>query len=313
MNRFHKQSRLLLADYFLFGLMLALIVGLNGCATTKAPVETSHQDDPYENVNRNIYGFNDKVDDFVAKPISDGYKFITPDFMETGVSNFFNNLKSINIVLNDVLQAKFEQGGRDTGRFLMNSTLGLAGLFDVAKNVGLEQNDEDFEQTLAVWGVPQGSYIVLPLLGPITTRGIPGAVFDSAANPVNYVGAPVQIISLINSRANAEGALKFIDEAALDPYVFTRESFLQWRNHLATDGKSGSSSELDGLDIDLIDDNQSAEKKTGTNNARVTALPSAEVNNSPASTNKNALQILPADPVGAGKNSVSGTLKPEVK
>jgi phospholipid-binding lipoprotein MlaA len=313
MNRSHKQSRLLLADYFLFGLMLALTVGLNGCATTKVPSETSRQNDPYENVNRNIYGFNDKVDDFVAKPISDGYKFITPDFMETGVSNFFNNLKSINIVLNDVLQAKFEQGGRDTGRFLMNSTLGLAGLFDVAKNVGLEQNDEDFEQTLAVWGVPQGSYIVLPLLGPITTRGIPGAVFDSAANPVNYVGAPVQIISLINSRANAEGALKFIDEAALDPYVFTRESFLQWRNHLATDGKSGSSSELDGLDIDLIDDNQSAEKKTGTNNDRITALPSAEVNNSPASTNKNALQILPADPVGAGKNSVSGTLKPEVK
>jgi phospholipid-binding lipoprotein MlaA len=313
MNRFHKQSRLLLADYFLLGLMLVLTVGLSGCATTKTPSEISRQDDPYENVNRKVYGFNDKVDDYVAKPIADAYKFITPNFMENGVSNFFNNMKLINVVLNDVLQAKFEQGGRDTGRFLMNSTLGLAGLFDVAKDVGLEQNDEDFEQTLAVWGVPQGSYIVLPLLGPITTRGIPGAVFDSAANPVNYVGAPVQIISMINSRANAEGALKFIDEAALDPYVFTRESFLQWRNHLASDGKSGSSSELDDLDIDLIDDNQSAEKKTGTNNDRATTLPSAVVNNSPASTNKSTLQTLPADSVGAGKNSVSGALKPEVK
>ena len=89
--------------------------------------------------------------------------------------------------------------------------------------------------------MPQGSYLVLPFLGPSTARGIPGAVFDTAANPATYVGMPVQLVSMLNARASAEGALKFIDEAALDPYVFTRESFLQWRNNLATDGKAEAS------------------------------------------------------------------------
>jgi phospholipid-binding lipoprotein MlaA len=250
MNNADKQPQRPTASRFIAFLALGIVLSLVGCASTGT--SAANKDDPYENINRKIYGFNDSVDDYVAKPVADAYKYVTPDFMETGVSNFFNNLKTINVVLNDLLQAKFEQGGRDTGRLLMNTTLGMAGLFDVAKSVGLEQNDEDFEQTLAVWGVPQGSYLVLPLLGPITTRGIPGAVFDTAANPASYIGAPVQIISMINSRANAEGALKFIDEAALDPYVFTRESFLQWRNHLATDGKSESSSNPQGKRWPLI-------------------------------------------------------------
>lgn len=213
--------------------------------------------DPYENVNRKIFAFNDGVDDYVSKPIVEVYKTVTPEFVRSGVSNIFNNLQTINVILNDLLQAKFSQSGNDTKRFLMNSTLGMAGVFDVAQTVGLEQNDEDFEQTLAVWGVPQGKYLVIPFMGPITTRGIPGAVFDTAANPVsymgaplisNYIGTPIQALSLINKRANAEGSLKFIDEAALDPYIFTRESFLQWRNNLVNDGKSQSSYDL--LDID---------------------------------------------------------------
>jgi phospholipid-binding lipoprotein MlaA len=228
----------------------SLIIGmlaLSGCASTSnsgQPIAVNKVD-PYENINRKIYNFNDKVDNYVAEPISDVYRAITPQFMQTGVFNFFNNLKGINIVVNDVLQGKFSQSARDTGRFAMNSTFGLGGLFDVAKKVGLEQNNEDFDQTLAVWGIPSGKYLVIPLLGPVTTRGIPGAVFDTAANPASYVGAPVQLLSLLNTRANAEGALKFIDEAALDPYVFTRESFLQWRNSLATDGQSQANEEFD--------------------------------------------------------------------
>lgn len=277
-------------------LLICIVIGLSGCATTKEST-VQQEADPYENFNRKIYGFNDSVDDYVAKPVADTYKYITPDFMETGVSNFFNNLKTINVVLNDMLQAKFEQSGRDTGRFLMNSTLGMAGLFDVAKTVGLEQNDEDFEQTLAVWGVPQGSYIVLPLLGPITTRGIPGAVFDTAANPASYVGMPVQVISLINTRANAEGALKFIDEASLDPYVFTRESFLQWRNHLATDGKTETSTDLTDIDAELLDDNQSSGKKTTINNGEKPTEPKGNTSNSANANaiNKKSLELLPAD------------------
>lgn len=234
----------------LSGMLIGATVTLSGCASTggvEQQVEANPVD-PYEGFNRKMYAFNDGVDDYVAKPISDAYKFVTPQFVQTGVFNFFNNLKNINVVLNDVLQAKFHQSAQDTGRFAINTTVGLAGLFDVAKEFGLEQNEEDFEQTLAVWGVPQGSYLVLPFLGPSTSRGIPGAIFDTAANPVTYVGAPVQLVSMLNSRANAEGALKFIDEAALDPYVFTRESFLQWRKSLAADGKVEASDDL--LDID---------------------------------------------------------------
>jgi phospholipid-binding lipoprotein MlaA len=212
---------------------------INGCATHAADLNTvASKADPYERVNRKIYHFNDTVDSYVAAPISDVYRYITPQFVQTGVFNFYNNLKNINVVANDVLQAKFKQSAEDTGRFAINSTVGVVGLFDVAKKIGLEQNNEDFEQTLAVWGVKSGPYLVIPLLGPSTVRGVPGAVFDTATNPSSYVGAPIQLLSLLNTRANAEGALKFIDEAALDPYVFTRESFLQWRSSLATDGQA---------------------------------------------------------------------------
>ena len=229
------------------GILIVAAISLGGCATTGVTEQPhiANKADPYEHFNRNVFTFNDKVDDYVAKPISDAYKWITPQFLQTGVFNFFNNLKTINVVINDVLQAKFQQSAEDAGRLALNTTLGLGGFVDVGKSVGLEQNDEDFEQTLAVWGVPQGSYLVIPFLGPSTVRGIPGAVFDTAANPTSYVGWPVQLIYMLNTRANAEGSLKFIDEAALDRYVFTRESFLQWRKNLATDGKTDSSLELD--------------------------------------------------------------------
>ena len=238
------------------GVLIGAAITLGGCATNGVSehAQAENKDDPYENVNRKIYGFNNKLDVYVAAPVSSAYNKITPQFVRTGVFNFFSNLKNINIIINDALQAKFAQSARDTGRFALNSTLGLAGFVDVAKDVGLEQNNEDFEQTLAVWGVPQGSYLVIPLLGPSTVRGVPGSAFDAAANPSSYLGMPVNLISLLNTRANAEGSLKFIDEASLDPYVFTRESFLQWRNNLATDGKSEASLDVDDeLDADVKD------------------------------------------------------------
>ena len=242
-------------------LLILSILFVIGCSTSK--VATTHKDDPYENFNRSMFTFNDRIDGYLAKPISDGYKYITPELLQTGVYNFYNNLKNVNIVINDSLQGKFSQSAQDSGRLALNSTLGLAGFFDVAKSVGWEQNEEDFDQTMAVWGVPAGSYLVLPILGPSTFRGIPGAAFDTATNPSTYFGKVINIVSLINTRANAEGALKFIDEAALDPYVFTRESFLQWRNNLATDGKSQSSYDLD-LEDDLESSPKDKPKKTTT-------------------------------------------------
>lgn len=244
-----------------WALLCLSALSTTGCASAGQRAEQSNAaavvveanpDDPYEGFNRSMYGFNMGLDRYFLKPIATGYRTITPDFMETGVSNFFNNLKGINVALNDFLQGKVEQGASDTGRFVTNSTLGVLGLFDVASDLGMQSNVEDFGQTLAVWGVDQGPYLVLPVLGPTTARDGSAVVVDKAANPGTYIPGS-GIVEGINDRANAEGALNFIDEAALDPYVFTRESFLQYRKNLINDGKSDTSSY--DLDVDAaIDD-----------------------------------------------------------
>lgn len=236
----------------LWAVLFSSALSVTGCASTdqRPPEATSAavgKVDPYEGFNRSMYGFNMGLDKHLLKPVANGYKAVTPDFMQTGVSNFFTNLKGINVVLNDFLQGKFGQGASDTGRFLTNSTVGLFGLFDVASELGLQGNVEDFGQTLAVWGVEQGPYLVLPLLGPTTVRDGAAIVVDKAANPGTYVPG-TGIVEGINDRANAEGALNFIDEAALDPYVFTRESFLQYRQNLINDGKTDATNY--DLDID---------------------------------------------------------------
>lgn len=233
----------------IISLVCGALIASNALAQSKAS-------DPYEGFNRTMYDFNSSVDDYVAAPLSNGYKFITPSFVQMGVNNFFTNLKGINVVLNDLLQAKFLQSAADLGRFTLNTTAGMGGFIDVAKYAGLESHDEDFDQTLAVWGVPQGSYLVLPLVGPMTMRSAPASALDAAANPASYASigayyasAPVQFMAALNARANAEGALKFINEAAVDKYVFTRESFLQWRKNLETDGKVSATIE-DELSVD---------------------------------------------------------------
>ncbi|TPQ25095.1 VacJ family lipoprotein [Methylomonas koyamae] len=252
------------------GLMWAVLfsgaLSVGGCAstepkdlgTTNIAESKTNSVDPYEGFNRSMYGFNMGLDKYLLKPVADGYKFITPDFMETGVTNFFTNLKGINVVLNDFLQGKVSQGASDTGRFLTNSTIGLLGLFDVASDLGMQSNVEDFGQTLAVWGVDQGAYLVLPILGPTTIRDGSASILDRAANPSTYLPG-TGIVEGINDRANAEGALNFIDEAALDPYVFTRESFLQYRQNLVNDGKH--SAETYDIDVDsAIEDETSSAK-----------------------------------------------------
>ncbi len=258
------------------GLKLALIFSfvlvISGCAGTdvnEQSVETDHVEvipeaaneeinevDPYEHINRRVFVFNNKLDKYVAKPISDAYLWATPQLVQTGIANFFNNLKDINVVLNDAMQGKLQQSAEDTGRFIVNSTVGLGGVFDVASEIGLEKHDEDFAQTLAVWGVPDGPYLVLPVIGPATTRGVPGSIFDTAANPTSYVGLPVQLLFMLNARANAEGALNFIDEAALDPYIFTRESFLQYRRHLISDGNTEITEDTLDLEDEFYDDEE---------------------------------------------------------
>lgn len=251
------KSRASLSPVFLVTCALMM----TGCASTEKRAEVSidfasanaSQIDPYEGFNRSMYGFNIGLDKYVFKPVSEGYKFITPGFVETGVSNFFSNLKGINVVLNDVLQGKFQQGASDAGRFLTNTTIGVAGLIDVASKFGLQHNAEDFGQTLAVWGVDEGAYLVLPIMGPTTIRDGGASIVDRAANPGTYVPF-TGILEGISDRANAEGALNFINEAALDPYVFTRESFLQYRQNLINDGKTDHRSYDEDLDVAIEGD-----------------------------------------------------------
>ncbi|MCK4840252.1 MAG: VacJ family lipoprotein [Methylococcales bacterium] len=236
-------------------LSLFLLVGCANKEVIVVDASVEVEIDPYEGFNRKMFGFNELLDDYLAEPVVKAYIWITPQFVRTGVSNFFNNLEEINVVLNDVMQGKLMQSASDTGRFLVNSTVGLGGMFDVAIEFGLERHEEDFAQTLAVWGVPQGSYWVLPVFGPITSRGIPGGIFDIAANPASYAGlVPVTLLQMLDARASVDNALSFIDNAAIDTYVFTRESFLQYRNHLITDGKFKASDDLLDFEDDFYED-----------------------------------------------------------
>jgi len=210
---------------------------LTACASNNK-VETINVEDPHENFNRNIHGFNEAVDTYVSSPLVTSYQWITPGLLRTSVANFFTNLKEPRTVLNDMLQGKEKPAGEDFERFVINTIFGLGGIIDVASHAEIEYHQEDFSQTLAVWGVPRGEYLVLPFLGPSSYRGIPGKVADAASSPVTYAIWPIQVLDLLNDRANADQSLKFIDEAAVDPYIFMRASYLQWRDHQISEGEN---------------------------------------------------------------------------
>ena len=199
--------------------------------------------DRFESFNRVIFSFNKTLDRYLLRPLAVGYTWITPDPIESGIGNFFGNLGEVNNVVNDLLQWKWKQASNDTGRFLLNSTIGLAGFFDIAGKVGLNRSDgEDFGQTLAVWGVPQGPYLVLPFLGPNTITSSLATpvdwVVDPLANPVSFVDDRQIIYGLtalkfVNLRANLLDAEKLISG---DEYSFMRNAYRQRREYLIKDG-----------------------------------------------------------------------------
>jgi len=231
---------------------------LTACASSGEIVEVNEQD-PHEDLNRSMYAFNDGVDTYIASPLVTGYQWILPDLLETGVTNFFSNLKEPKTILNDGLQGKEEQAGIDFERFLINTLLGFGGLIDVASYAEIEHHEEDFDQTLAVWGVPRGEYLVLPLLGPSAYRTVPGEVVDAFCSPVNYAIWPIQLLGIFNARSNASQSLNFINEAAVDPYVFMRASYLQWRDYQITEGANISDDLLiPGMD-EMFDDEEELE------------------------------------------------------
>ena len=202
--------------------------------------EASGNSDPLEGFNRVMFSFNDTADRFVLKPIALGYHYVIPDPVERGIGRMFSNIGEIVNVFNDLLQGKFGQAGNDTGRFLVNSTIGLAGFFDVADSFGLEKNEgEDFGQTLGYWGVGDGAYIVLPFLGPSNLRDAPGRVVDSFLNPISdidHIPTRNQIygVGVLSTRAQLLEAEKFISG---DKYTFIRDAYMQRREYLVNDGE----------------------------------------------------------------------------
>jgi len=238
---------------------LSLALMLSACATT----ENHH--DPIEPVNRVTDSVNDTIDRVTLKPIAQGYTAAVPKPMRTAVSNFYENATYLNTVLNGFLQGKGGQGIQDLGRFLINTTLGVGGLVDVASSMGLERHEEDFGQTLAVWGVGQGAYIVYPLLGPNSVRNTPDFITETATDPLfwaafalaPYVTIPVTAMKYIDKRAQLLDASDMRDELALDPYVFTREAWRQNREYKIYDGNPPrKESDDDGWEEDEWADNE---------------------------------------------------------
>jgi phospholipid-binding lipoprotein MlaA len=217
--------------------LLTALVGLGGCATTGG-----NPRDPLEGYNRAMFGINDGLDKVVIKPLATGYKAVLPEFARTGVTNFFSNLGDIWIGINNILQGKVGAGAGDFGRFAMNSTIGILGLFDVASNAGLEKHNEDFGQTLGRWGVGSGAYVVLPLLGPSSVRdGFSSLFVDWHFDPLWYIGNvatrnEVITFRFIERRAGLLDIGNLAEEAALDHYAYIRDAFLQRRRSLIYDG-----------------------------------------------------------------------------
>ena len=238
-----------------------LVLGLILLAMLQACATVSHPDpaDPWEGMNRDILSFNDQVDKFVLKPVAKGYQWITPEFVDTGISNFFSNLKDIGVSVNGFLQAKPKQGGMDTARFLVNSTAGIGGFIDVATMIDLPKHEEDFAQTLAVWGVPRGPYFVIPLLGPSSVRGVGGYIGDTALHPLTYtlffgstalstgLSVGLRTVEIIDVRADFLGAEAVASEAAVDRYIFFRSAYMQRRDYLISDG-AAQPLDVEGMD-----------------------------------------------------------------
>ena len=222
------------------GLLSALLAfSIAGCAT----IDPEFRDprDPLESFNRAMYDFNDGVDRALLKPLAEGYVAVVPPAVNKGITNFFNNLSDIRSAANNLLQLKIKRSISDLGRFAVNSTLGVLGFMDVASNMDMPRYDEDFGQTLGVWGFEPGPFIVLPLLGPSSARDTVGTVVDWYADPLTYVQNDawrwsLKGLRLVDTRADLLNASRVLDEAALDPYAFVRDAYLQKRRSEVYDG-----------------------------------------------------------------------------
>ena len=239
-DRVKKLDGLTVILIFLLGIVTA------GCTSVpKNEHDMRVSNDPHEEINRVSYKFTDAVDRMVLEPVADVYSEYVPNAAQRSVGNFYQNLAYPNTFINAFLQGKVRQGLEDTLRFAINSTIGLFGLFDMATHMGLPENNEDFGQTLAVWGVDINKpYLFIPILGPSNYRDVAGVPVNVATNVLFYAGTiagavvlgPLTILGAIDKRARLSDPMRIRDQAALDPYIFVREAYSQQREYLIYDG-----------------------------------------------------------------------------
>ena len=228
------------------GAIALMLIALTGCSTIKKNlipdrfVTDAFLADPLEPLNRATDKFNRELDKAAIKPVAKGYRAVTPDPVDKGITNFFDNIADINSAVNNLLQFKPSRALSDVGRICLNTTVGLLGFIDIASQVGLQSYKEDFGQTLGYWGVGDKPFMMIPLLGPSTLRDFVGQVGDLMINPIYYTSQGVywSLLSLkfIDTRADLLETTDVLEEAAVDPYAFVRETYLQSRKNKIYDG-----------------------------------------------------------------------------
>jgi len=223
-------------------LALSLVAMMFGCASIPAGVPPS-PDDPWESFNRSVFEFNEGLDKYVLKPVVSGYRFVLPEFIREGVYNFFSNYNDIYTALNNLLQGKPDFAFNDLMRVVVNTTIGLGGLIDLATPGGLEKHKEDFGQTFGVWGIPSGPYVVLPFFGPSSVRDTFGTVADLETDYlfkyIPDVGLRNSLTGLrvVNARNTYYEAGDLLDGAAIDKYSFLRDAYIQRRKYQINEGR----------------------------------------------------------------------------
>ena len=221
---------------------IALVAGMIALAAPAFAEEVAH--DPFEGFNRAMFAVNEGLDTVAIKPIAQVYDFVTPLPVRAGVGDFFGNIADVRNALNNTLQGKLGDAVSDLGRLLINSTVGIFGLFDVASELGLEKHDEDFGQTLAVWGWDNSTFLFWPLVGPRTVRDTGGLVVDIYTDPTwatinKSVAVRNSLVALrfVDVRADLLPTDKVVEEAALDKYAYVRDAYLQRRRNQIFDGR----------------------------------------------------------------------------
>jgi phospholipid-binding lipoprotein MlaA len=250
---------------------------LAACSTSA--VKPTSSTDPWEGWNRDVNEFNNDFDDTILKPVAKGYQNTVPNPIDESITNVFSNINDIGVTINDFLQLKFAQGGMDASRFLINTTVGLVGVFDVAKEIDLPKHNEDFGQTLGYWGIPSGNYMVLPFIGASSPRDAVGLLGDALFNPLTYVSffggfaanaatAAATGVDITDTRSDLMASEKILNEASVDRYDFVKNSYIQRRDYLIYDGNPPEE------DNDpLFEENSNASNSDVSNTGAVSSAP----------------------------------------